>query len=158
NGLNEYVLPVSVQLAQGSQVTVGAEGGVLQAANGTLLTIAPGALNVPAEIRLTPVTQEQVTLSMPDGFQFLGGFDLDIGSNRLMAAAQIAVPVGPNVPTGTQVLFVLQGTIPNPQGGVDPAWIQLDDGIIDEQGFARTASPPYSGLTGGGRLLVIRGL
>jgi hypothetical protein len=157
NGLNEYLLPVSVQSALGSQVTIGADGGVLQASNGALLTIAPGALQVPAQISLTPLTQEQVTQPMPEGFGFLGGFQLEMGSNRLKASAQVAFPVGPKILAGTQVLFLLQGTIPNPQGGVDPAWIQIDDGFVDEHGFARTASPPYSGLTGGARYVIATG-
>ncbi len=155
---------VQLQVAEpvlADSATFRTQGGVIRSAGGVQLGFGIGALAANTNVAITPMTQDQLALpvpGLPGEFSFAGAFNLDLGGARLTAPAQIAVPVDPaNGSPGDSVYFFVQDSLPiGPDGAFEPIWAVVDDGVIGADGIARSASPPYPGLTEGGNILVAR--
>src|SRR5262249_50245123 len=68
--------------------------------------------------------------------------------------AQLAIPVA--LPAGTRVFFLRYGSLPDASGTWKPIWLQVESGVVDPNGMARTASPPYSGVNDSGDYVVAK--
>src|SRR5262249_33107894 len=150
DGAAEQVVPVVGGVPRASGGGVDGSGGVVQGADGPLLMLAPGALQAPTAISLTPVSAGDVTRPMPAGFQFVSAFNLDFGSQPLAVTAQIAAPF-PNLPAGTNVYLLRAGVFPDETGQLLPTWYEAEKAIVGADGIARTTSPPYSGIVDPGQ-------
>ncbi|MAE66325.1 MAG: hypothetical protein CMJ18_18805, partial [Phycisphaeraceae bacterium] len=146
--LVEVVTPVS------SPATVGADGGSITGADGSVVTIPPNALTTDTTIGITPLTEADLIYPLVTGYQFAAAFDLELGDPTLLRRAQLAIPTT-GVPTGTRVLFLQAGVVPDAAGVDRPAWFQADFGTVGADGVARTGSAlPTSGVLRSGQYAV----
>jgi hypothetical protein len=84
---------VSVPVAAGA--TLGVNGGAVTSSDGSIVMVPPGALAEDTAISLTSLSSNDLSLPLPDGLQFAGGFKLDLGENSLKMPAQLAIPAPP---------------------------------------------------------------
>ena len=154
NGTQERVILVAVQDVHAGATVIGAGGGAVNGVDGSLVAISPFALREAVEVSIAPVSADDLPLQVPAGFAFAGDFQLDVGDDALRVPAQIAVPVSPVLAPGTTVHFWRLGQIPDENGVWSDYWLQVDSGVVGDDGFARTASPPYSGVNDSGGYLV----
>ena len=103
-----------------------------------------------ATVSIQPVSQADLPMTLPAALQFAGAFQLDLGSQQLTEPVQLAVPVAPGIAPGTPVLFYRADQVPDGSGNIVPAWMEVEDGVVGTDGFARTTSPPYDGIREGG--------
>jgi YD repeat-containing protein len=155
NGLAEVHVPVKVAAPVASGSSIGTAGGVVQGADGSLVALGAGALKTATAVSITALTEAELPLPVPRGFEFGRAFHLDVGGQALGVPAQIAVPVDPSVAPGTKVYFMRKGDLPDGAGGMQSYWIQSEVGVVGEDGFARTSSPPYTGAVDGGDYAVL---
>jgi len=153
-GEEEVAIPVRVTTPQLGPVTLGVDGGVVQASNGSMVMIAPGALEENTTVSLTPLGLENLSLPVPEGFEFAGAFDLSFGDDRLSVAAQLAIPAPAGLPADTQVYFMRKGALPDETGTWNQIWLQEESGIVGADGIIRTQSPPYPGVVRPGEYMV----
>src|SRR5262249_2850360 len=86
----------------------------------------------------------------PRGFQFISSFQLAAGSTPLAVTAQMAAPF-PGLAAGTKVYLMRAGQLPDATGQMVPIWFEVEKAVVGADGFARTTSPPYSGVVDGGQ-------
>ena len=72
---------------------------------------------------------------LPNESHFAGAFQLELGESVLEAAVQLAIPVGSTFEPGTRVYFHRLGELIGEQGVPVQAWIQVESGIVGEDGF-----------------------
>nr|WP_013334799.1 CARDB domain-containing protein [Gloeothece verrucosa]ADN18050.1 YD repeat protein [Gloeothece verrucosa PCC 7822] len=151
-GASEKVIPVLVEAPLGTgSASVGVDGGVVQGLDGSIITIAPGALDEEQNVSITPLKPEDFSLPIPDYFSVAGAFHLNFEQERLDVPAQVAIPALSQLAPGTEVLFVRLGELPNSTTtSTSPTWLIEESGIVGSDGKIRTTSPPFAGLTTSG--------
>jgi YD repeat-containing protein len=153
-GAAEAVVPVLVQNPQPGPVVVGPAGAVVQGSDGSLVAVPPGDLPAGTTVRITPKT----LADLPQGFHYLGAFQLDVGAASLNLPVQLAIPVAPGTPVGSTVYFFRAGETFDNLGNLDkPIWWQAETGVVGPDGMAHTASPPYPGAADSGVYMVANG-
>ncbi len=150
NGPAETTIPIRVVSAQAGSVEIDVDGGVVQGADGSLLAIAPGAVETPITASITPWAEGDLGLPMPRDYEFAGAFELDLAGATLAYAAQLAIPVS-GVNPGEVVHFFQKKLLTEADGTQKEWWILVDSGIVGDDGMARTTSPPYPGFSRGGQ-------
>ena len=154
NGPSEKVIPVKVEPPQTGSIVVGPAGAIVQGPDGSTVAVGPGALLQGATVGILPLTQANLPMPLPSALHFAGAFQLNLGGQRLALPAQIAVPVAPGLAPGTPVLFYRADQVPDGSGNLVPAWMEVEDGVVGSDGFARSSSPPYDGIQTGGSYIV----
>ena len=144
----------------GNTVTIGTAGGVIQNTDGITVGFGPGQLSADATVTVTTLAENQLPIPVPGPgvFTFAGAFNLNIQGGANQAPVQIAVPVAPALASpGDKVYFFQQVKLPTgPNGALQDWWSVVDDGFVGTDGVARSASPPFPGLTDNGNILVAR--
>jgi len=158
HGPAEAVIPIRVETPQVGPVTLGPAGGVVQGSDGSIVQVAPGTLAEQTTVSITPLAESDLSLAIPDDFEYVAAFDLDIGDQELAAPVQLAIPVGGTVAPGTTVYFMREGTLPDETGQQQPIWFQDEIGIVGPDGIARTTSPPWRGMTRSAKLSIVQTL
>ncbi|MFT3856663.1 MAG: dockerin type I domain-containing protein [Aquabacterium sp.] len=141
----EFVVPVHVQAPAQAQALIGEQGGAIQAADGAIVTIPPGAIDGSQTVSFTPVAESALPKAVPPGWTYLAAYDLDFEGDALTDPAQMAIKVPAGTPEGQQLFLMRYGDIPNAQGGMDKVWWQ-DEVLVVKDGVARTSSPPWRGV------------
>ena len=108
-----------------------------------------------SSVNLTPLQQQDLSLPVPEGFDFATAFNLEIEDDKLDIAVQLAIPAPTDVEAGTEVWFLRKGALPDETGTWNPIWLQEESGIVDADGFIRTNSPPYPGIVRPGEYMVV---
>src|SRR6266571_1101043 len=168
NGAGQQNVELKVQAPSVGATLVNAQdGGAVQGADGSLVMVGPGALAGDAQVSIAKlnIADVGIPLPAPNVLNALGAFRLDLGPDSLNAPVQLALhvtaPIDPatglprTLPAGTEVFFLLKGTIADEFGVLHDTWWVIDNGHMDENGIARTASIPYPGILDGGTLLVV---
>jgi hypothetical protein len=149
-------------------VIAAARGGVVQAATGELLLIGAGALgsDTPVSIRRIELARLQAETGLaapePGLLQTLAAFHLELGEQPTATPVQLSVPLQDTtgVREGDEVLFLRRGLAPGSNGQLQTVWWIMDNGFIASNPsaglVARTASPPYSGISGSGDVICVR--
>src|SRR5262249_22724797 len=150
NGPVEKTVPVQVAAPQLMPGPIDGAGGSIQASDGSVVAIAPGSLATPTTVSLTPLSESELPLPLADPFQFAAGFHLELGDQGLRSPARIMVPVGSDLPPGSQVSVYRAGSIPDATGADRPAWLLVDAGVVGADGFARMGALPLPGVLGSG--------
>ncbi len=142
---------VKVDAPRTGPVTVGTNGGVVAGDGGLTVAVAPGALAGNTTVSIASADPATFGIPLPpadQGWTFGGAFHLDVGDDPMAVAAQLAIPTG--LAAGTQVIFYRVIDVPAPDGSMTRGWLETESGVVDANGIARTASPPYPGITGSG--------
>ena len=155
HGGGEATIDVLVEAGRAGTVTVAQAGAVVQAANGAQVFVAPGTFTTNQKVSITPLTAQELPFKVPGPFQVAGAFELGGFDNSATQPLQLAIPVGTGIPAGRKVYFFMAGSVPDEQGRPVPHWFQVESGIVGADGIARTASPPYPGVTGIGKYVVV---
>jgi hypothetical protein len=146
HGAAEQVVPVQVSVPLAAGATLGVNGGAVQSSDGSIVMVPPGALAEDTAISLTSLSSNALSLPLPDGLQFAGGFNLDLGENSLKMPAQLAIPAPAGFSPGTEVIFMPKGSLPDANNIQNPTWLIQESGVVDASGTIRTNSPPFSGI------------
>jgi hypothetical protein len=147
HGAAEQVVPVQVSVPVAAGATLGVNGGAVQSRDGSIVMVRPGALAEDTAISLTSLSRNDLSLPRPDGLQFAGGFNLDLGENSLKMPAQLAIPAPAGLSPGTEVLlFMRKGSLPDANNIQNPTWLIEESGVVDASGTIRTNSPPFPGI------------
>ncbi|RJS04828.1 hypothetical protein XnspCFBP7698_00750 [Xanthomonas sp. CFBP 7698] len=160
---------ISVELAQlqstPQAIEVDAEtGSVVMAPTGETVMIPPQALSAD-----TTVSIQRITLGDPSWpgtaqvpaqgvLEPLAAFKLELGKDGTTYPLQLAIPVQQTANPGDEVLFLRKGQVPNADGTFTDTWWIVDNGFVGADGIARTASPPFDGVSFSGEYYVMRGM
>jgi len=156
HGTASAIIPVRVEVPQIGTTALGTDGGIINSNDGTLaVMIPPGALEQNTTVSIAPVNQQNLSLPLPPGFEFAGAFNLNFSDNSLNIPAQLAIPAPEGLTPGTQAYFLRKGSIPDATGTWNPIWLQEESGIVGDDGFIRTQSPPYPGVVRPGEYAVV---
>ena len=148
-------IPVLVDEPETGAAIVDENGGIVEGSDGSLVMLAPGALTEETLVNLTPLQQQDLSLPVPEGFEFATAFNLEIEDNKLDIPAQLAIPAPEGLETGTEVWFLRKGALPDETGTWNDIWLQEESGVVDADGFIRTTSPPYPGILWPGEYMVV---
>jgi hypothetical protein len=145
NGSAVEVIPIRVENPQLGPATLGAPGGVVRASDGSMIMVAPGALDGDITVSLTPLSRDNLSLPVPEGFEIAGAFNLDAGDDPMKVPVQLAIPAPAGLEAGTEVFFLRKGELPDSTGTFNPIWMVEESGTVGSDGMIRTASPPWKG-------------
>jgi hypothetical protein len=152
----EILVPVRViEPVIGENVPVGAEGGVVRNADGYQVGIGEGAFNRTVDVSINTLDQSDIPLdSLPEeqGWTFGAAFELDIDNAPMDMPAQIAVPT--SLAEGTKVIFYRVTDFLNEDGTTTKGYQEVETGIVDANGVARTTSPPHLGVDTQGQFVL----
>lgn len=156
NGAAEEVIPVRVEKPHLGATTLGTDGGIVQASDGSLVMIPELALLENTTVNLTPLNANNLSLPIPDGFNLAGAFKLDLGEeDSLLLPAQIIIPAPADLSVGSEVYFMRKGEMPDETGTWQPMWILEESGKVMDDRTIRTSSPPYPGMYKEGEYVVL---
>ncbi|AFZ10908.1 Ig domain protein group 2 domain protein (plasmid) [Oscillatoria nigro-viridis PCC 7112] len=150
HGAAEQVVPVRVSLLAAAGTILGVNGGAVSGSDGSIVMVPPGALAENTAISLTSLSSNALSLQLPDGLQFAGGFNLDLGDESLKLPAQLAIPAPAGLSPGTEILFMRKGSLPDANNIENPTWLIQESGVVDANGIIRTNSPPFPGVLASG--------
>jgi len=150
DGAAEKVVPVRVKTPLMGPAILGVDGGAVQASDGSVVMVAPSALTQDTTVNLTPLSSATLPLPFPNSMEFAGAFDLDLGDTGLNIPVQLAIPAPANAPVGTEVLLMRQGSLPDAAGNWNQTWLIQESAVVGADGFIRTTSPPFPGVTQSG--------
>jgi hypothetical protein len=150
HGPAETLVPVVVVEPLVGSATIGAEGGLVQSAEGTVVQIAPGALPAGSTVSLTTVP-DTIEPAFDEVWEVGTTFELDLSGAELSEPAQVMVPVGPGFSAGDTVYFFKKEALTLADGSTQDIWLLLETGEVGSDGLARTTSPPYPGFSAGGQ-------
>jgi hypothetical protein len=150
DGGAEKVVPVRVKTPLMGPAILGVDGGVVQGSDGSVVMVAPSALTQDTTVNITPLSSASLPLPFPDGMEFAGGFNLDLGNTQVKIPVQLAIPAPVGVPVGTEVLFMRKGSLPAGADSWNETWLIQESGVVGADGMIRTTSPPFPGVTESG--------
>jgi hypothetical protein len=150
DGAAEKVVPVRVKTPLMGPAILGVDGGAVQASDGSVVMVAPSALTQDTTVNLTPLSSATLPLPFPNSMEFAGAFDLDLGDTALNIPVQLAIPAPANAPVGTEVLLMRQGSLPDAAGNWNQTWLIQESAVVGADGYIRTTSPPFPGVTQSG--------
>ena len=154
DGAAEKVVPVRVETPLMGPAILGVDGGVVQGSDGSFVMVAPGALTKDTAVNLTPLSSTTLPLPFPDSMEFAGGFNLELGDTPLKIPVQLAIPAPANAPEGTEVLLMRQGSLPDATGNWNQTWLIQESAVVGADGYIRTTSPPFPGVTESGNYTI----
>ena len=157
SGPAEETIPIQVLEPEIGSATFGSEGGLLQGSDGTQLQIPPGALpdGVTVSLDAAPIPP-QSELPAADQFTPAIAFNLDFGGHTLDVPAQLAIPVGSEFAEGDTIYFMKRESLLDIDGDIQEYWLIVETGLVGNDGFARTTSPPYPGFSAGGQYMAAK--
>ena len=168
NGGRQHDILLKVEVPQiGAGTVVLNQGLIVQDIDGNQLMIAPNSVQAGtiAEIKGVSLNSLDVPLPAPEVLDTLAAFRIDLTGGEAELPMQLAVKIGgvldPTTnttevpPTGTQVMFWRKGTVLDTDGSSHDTWWLVDNGFVGADGIARTSSPPYSGISGGGGVFAV---
>jgi Ca2+-binding RTX toxin-like protein len=149
HGYAEEVLRITVAAPiEAASAAIGPAGGVLRTPDGVEIALGAGQVPGTATVSAERVAPEALGLAPPPDFEAAGGLRLDLGTAGIDGPVQIAAPVDTAVAQpGDDVYFFRRIRAPvGPDGAIAPVWAVFDSGVVDAEGIARTASPPFPGF------------
>jgi VCBS repeat-containing protein len=145
-------------------ITVSAQdGAAVSADTGETVLIGAGALKQDTSVSISRIDINNLQVvtglaaPLPGVLTAMAAFHLDLGADQTNVPVQLAIPVqgNPAFNAGDEVLFLRRGQVPDANGVMQDTWWVMDNGFVDANGVARTASPPYAGITGSGDILIV---
>jgi hypothetical protein len=153
NRAGEQVVPLAVVAPSGGEI--GSRGGVVVGADGQMIALGAGQVEDGTTVTITTLTEADLATELPSIVDFAAAFNVEVSGSRVDGSMQIAVPVGPEFQPGEQVLFFIEVET-DMLGTTEKYWATIDAGIVGADGYARTTSPPWPGLSQNGNILMAR--
>lgn len=160
--ISQYDIALTIEQAQElvpnspqSKIIVSAqEGAVIQASTGEQLLIGAGALIQDTPVAITAIDVSQIeniagiALPATGQLKIASAFELELGQQATKVPVQLAIPVtDPSIQAGDEVFFFRRGTFIDGQGQTQETWWLVDNGFVGNDGVAKTASPPFNGVS-----------
>ena len=147
NGGQSAVAAILVETPQVGQVDVDAGGGLVSDGAGITIGIGQGALTDVTSVEVTLLVEADLPYAGPTGFQFGGGFTVEMGDADLNEPLSVAMPAPAGLGPG-DVAYLFQPVDVIVGIGEDPvsSWMIVDQMVVGADGMARTASPPFGGF------------
>ncbi|OYU20118.1 MAG: hypothetical protein CFE34_01980, partial [Rhodobacteraceae bacterium PARR1] len=155
----EEVIEVTVAPpVEGNSAAIPATGGAILTPEGIEMAFGAGQLDGTPTVTVTAVEEAALEVAVPPAFTFLQAATLEIAGGNLSGPIQMGAKVDASVAApGDQVLFFVLDDFTQISGGeYGKIWRLVDTGRVDENGVARTASPPFPGLSEKGSILVAK--
>lgn len=153
NRSGEQVVPVVVVAPSGGEV--GSGGGVVLGEDGQMVAFGAGQVSDGTTVTITSLAEEDLAVEVPAIVEFGNAFRLDIDGSAVSGPMQIAVPVDESYEAGDQVYFFME-IESDITGTPQKYWAAMDTGVVGDDGYARTTSPPWPGLSRNGNILMAR--
>ena len=158
----EETISVKVAAPQiGETALIGEAGGAIQTADGLTAAFGAGQIIVdvagqPATVTLESLEESALEVEVPPDFDFLAAAKLDLIGGEFGGPIQFAAPVAGAQPGDEVVFFVQRDVSEETNGEFGNMWFVVDSGVVGEDGVARTASPPFPGLSERSNILVAK--
>ena len=150
----EQVISVLVAAPLRGPSTLSVAGGVVEGPDGSLVAVPPGDLSGPTTVNITPLAASDLPMPVPTDLGYGAAFRLDLGDDPLDVPVQLRIPMPAGTMPGTQVIFYEATSLPDATGADQPVWLEVEDGVVGTDGFARTTSPPEPGINNSGTFFV----
>jgi YD repeat-containing protein len=150
----EAIVPVRVSEPVEGPTSLGPRGGIVRGPQGHIVYIGPNQLATDTTVRVTALSQSDLTAPLPSTMDFVAAFDLDVSGGSLRGPLQVAVPIGAKLAPGEMVYFFQEMDLPLGGASDQRVWVAVESGQVGADGYARTSSPPWPGLSDRGRILV----
>ena len=137
-----FVVPLTVGAVSVSAAT----GGAASDGAGRVVAVGPGALAADACIEIRGVELADLPERPSEWLAVEGAFHLELGTEPSLHGVQLAIPMGPAVPTGSEAHFFHLEQVVLADGVPRWIWRLVENGRVGTDGVARTASPPYDGI------------
>ena len=174
NGAGQRNIEIKVQVPSDGPTVITQDGGAVRGADGSLVLVGPGALNNDATVSITALAEADLPLSTPGstdsaygvfpqneelympltGLEFAGAFQLELGDSQTNQPVQLAIPVAPTIAAGTEVFFYRHFSFIDDLGVEQKIWLLEENGVVGDDGLARTSSPPFLGVLLSGAYVV----
>ena len=152
----EQVVPLRIVTPQTGTAAIGVEGGVVQGDGGQLVAFGAGQLAPGATVTVSTLQAADLTLPLPDVMNFSAAFNLNVSGSLINGPIQIAVPVDASIPVGEEIYFFVEVESSLAGGVPTRYWAAVDSGVVGADGYARSTSPPWPGLSNNGNVLIAR--
>jgi RHS repeat-associated protein len=132
---------------------VGSQGGSVTSHGGARLIVPANAVPEPQPIFFGEVDPQQANVALPEGYEVVGAFDVDLAGATLASAASISVPG-----FGGDASRVVVARLLN-VGGLRAPKLVARAAVVDGNLVSTTAAPAgvtLQGVNAGGRYLFIR--
>ncbi|TAK53398.1 MAG: hypothetical protein EPO25_10765, partial [Gammaproteobacteria bacterium] len=153
NRSGEQVVPVAVVVPTGGGV--GEAGGVVLGPDGQMIGLGAGQVEDGTTVTITTLGEAELAMPVPEIVDFAAAFHVEVQGSGVEGPMQIAVPVGPEFAPGETVYFFVE-VESELSGTLQKYWAAIDAGVVGEDGYARTTSPPWPGLSQNGNILMAR--
>ena len=156
-GGSEETIQIKVEAPKQGVVTVDKAGAIVEGPQGYQVAIGPDQLTGAALVSIDPIAAGDLPLPVPNLFNYAAAFELNVDGAELTGPVQVAAPVDPGVASpGDQVWFYQVMQFPDENGVLHDYWTVMDVGTVDNDGMARTTSPPFPGLSRRGSILIAK--
>ncbi|MBV8859487.1 MAG: Ig-like domain-containing protein [Acidobacteria bacterium] len=132
---------------------VGTAGGTVTSPGGARLVVPANAVTDPQPVFFGEVEPQQANVTLPEGYEIVGAFDLDLAGATLARAASITVPGFGGDPANIVVARMLN------VGGLRAPKLVARAAVVDGDLVSTTNAPAgvtLPGITAAGRYLFIR--
>ncbi len=147
----ELLVPPAVPSVPG---LVGPEGGTIDGPDGARLVVAPGALADATPVSLRAIDLASLGVMLPDGFAWLAGMDVALGS-ELGAPATLSLPRPDAAPDASRVVVVRLDDLGGRTRPVLVALVRLEgDRLVTELAIGDQATS-LEGVRKAGRYLLV---
>jgi len=146
NGAGGIDVPVLISEPQADSAMIDDEGGILVTDDGSLILFAPGAFEATTPVSFTRMAEAELPFTLPAGWDFAAAFDIDFGDAHLNERAQLVFPVTGDFRPGDQIIFARPMQLPDGEGGLVNAYLQLEEGVVQNDGMVVTTSLPWDGI------------
>ena len=141
----------------GNSAKIGATGGAIQTEDGLTAAFGQGQLTGDdPTVTLERLSEDQLEVAAPPDFDFLAAAKMDVQGGDIEGAFQFAASVE-GAEVGDEVVFFYERDVTVETGGdFGKMWFVADTGVVGADGVARTASPPFPGLSARSNILVAK--
>jgi large repetitive protein len=160
---DQVLVRVEAPKSSTGTAVIGEVGGIVANADGVMVAFGPGQVQGNATVSVTSVSEAQLSLPTPrapDGtetFKYVGAFDFDIQGGEIEGPVQAAIRCGAISRRARRCTSSRRCALPiGPDGAEGEIWVVVDSAIVGADGMARTASPPFPGLSNRGSVLIAR--
>ncbi len=155
----EETIDVSVIAPQvGASAEIGSAGGAIQTDDGIVAAFGAGQLEDGATVNVSSISEANLDTAPPPDFNFLAALNLEVENSEINGPIQLATPIDPAVAApGEEVFFFIEVDYTEiTNGEYGKLWTIVDSGTVGADGVARTASPPFPGMSKNGNILVAK--
>ncbi|HUB24490.1 MAG TPA: CARDB domain-containing protein, partial [Tepidisphaeraceae bacterium] len=154
NGGQSEVATITITAPVSGAVTVGSGGVIVSDSSGDQVGIGAGSLPSGTQVDLAPLAESNLPSALPYGFVFADSFSLSLDGADASDPLSLSIPAPAGTVAGQQLYLFRYGTIFLANFTPENIWEVADELVVGTDGYARTASPPYSGILSGGEFVV----